>query len=156
MGKFPTIVKWYIDTMVVYNCYTDASTIGEYGDGTSGLAAILVNITDNRLMLSMGRTNEVDDCTVAELFAIRLGLFLSKSVVKEGDTLRICSDSLTSIEHLEDDIESDNQDIGEIKHYINKILKTYPCKVQFQWVRGHSDHPMNDMADYIAYHHAQG
>ena len=156
MGIFPTIVKWYIDPMVVYNCYTDASTIGEYGDGTSGLAAILVNITDNRLMTSMGRTNDVDDCTVAELFAIRLGLFLAESVVKEGDTLRICSDSLTSIEHLEDDIESDNQDIGEITHFIKKILNTYPCDVQFQWVRGHSDHPMNDMADYIAYHHAQG
>ncbi len=156
MGIFPTIVKWYIDPMVVYNCYTDASTIGEYGDSTSGLAAILVNITDNRLMTSMGRTNDVDDCTVAELFAIRLGLFLAESVVKEGDTLRICSDSLTSIEHLEDYIESDNQDIGEIKHFIKKILDTYPCDVQFQWVRGHSDHPMNDMADYIAYHHAQG
>ena len=156
MGIFPTIVKWCIDSMVVYNCYTDASTIGEYDNATSGLAAILVNITDNRLLTSMGRTNEVDDCTVAELFAIRLGLFLAKPIVREGDTLRICSDSLTSIEHLEDSIESDNQDIGEIKHYINKILKTYPCKVQFQWVRGHSDHPMNDMADYIAYHHAQG
>jgi len=156
VGIFPTIVKWYIDPMVVYNCYTDASTIGEYGDSTSGLAAILVNITDNRLMTSMGRTNDVDDCTVAELFAIRLGLFLAESVVKEGDTLRICSDSLTSIEHLEDYIESDNQDIGEIKHFIKKILDTYPCDVQFQWVRGHSDHPMNDMADYIAYHHAQG
>ena len=112
--------------MVVYNCYTDASTIGDYGseDATSGLAAILVNITDNRLMTSMGRTSDVDDCTVAELFAIRLGLFLSKSIVEEGDTLRICTDSLTSIEHLEDDVITDNEDIGEITHFINKILKT--------------------------------
>ena len=70
--------------MIVYNCYTDASTIEDNEYGTSGLAAILVNITDNRLMLSMGRTNDVDNCTVAEMFAIRLGLFLSKSVVKEG------------------------------------------------------------------------
>ncbi len=142
--------------MVVYNCYTDASTIGEDEYATSGLAAILVNITDNKLMTSMGRTSDVDDCTIAELFAIRLGLFLSKSVVKEGDILRICTDSLSSIEHLEDEIVTANEDIGEIKHYINKILKTYPCDVQFQWVKGHSDHPINDMADYIAYHHAQG
>ena len=55
MGIFPTIVKWCIDSMVVYNCYTDASTIGEYDNATSGLAAILVNITDNRLLTSMGK-----------------------------------------------------------------------------------------------------
>jgi len=142
--------------MIVYNCYTDASTIGEYETASSGMAAILVNITDNRLVYSMGRTNDVDNCTVAELFAMRLGLFLSKSVVKEDDLLRICSDSLSAIEHVEGRTETENEDIGEITHFIQKILKTYPCDVQFQWVRGHSDHPMNDMADYIAYHHAQG
>lgn len=142
--------------MIVYNCYTDASTIEDSVDSTSGLAAILVNITDNRLVYSMGRTNDVDNCTVAELFAIRLGLFLSKSVVKEGDLLRICSDSLSAIEHLEDAVETNNEDVNEIKHFIHRILKKYPCEVQFQWVRGHSNHPMNDMADYIAYHHAQG
>ncbi len=142
--------------MTVYNCYTDASTIEDSVDSTSGLAAILVNITDNRLVYSMGRTNDVDNCTVAELFAIRLGLFLSKSVVKEGDLLRICSDSLSAIEHLEDAVETNNEDVNEIKHFIHRILKKYPCEVQFQWVRGHSNHPMNDMADYIAYHHAQG
>ena len=120
------------------------------------MAAILVNITDNKLMLSMGRTNDVDNCTVAELFAIRLGLFLSKSTVKEGDLLRICSDSLSAIEHVEGAVDTENEDIGEITHFIQKILKTYPCEVQFQWIRGHSDHPMNDMSDYIAYHHAQG
>ena len=142
--------------MIVYNCYTDASTVGEYEYASSGMAAILVNITDNKLIYSMGRTNDVNNCTVAELFAIRLGLFLSKSVVKEGDLLRICSDSLSAIEHVEGTSETGNEDIGEITHFIQKILKTYPCDVQFQWVRGHSDHPMNDMADYIAYHHAQG
>ena len=142
--------------MVVYNCYTDASTIGHHRYASSGMAAILVNITDNKLIYSMGRTNDVDNCTVAELFAIRLGLFLSKSVVKEGDLLRICSDSLSAIEHVEGRTDTENEDIGEITHFIQKILKTYPCDVQFQWVRGHSDHPMNDMADYIAYHHAQG
>ena len=142
--------------MIVYNCYTDASTIEDSVDSTSGLAAILVNITDNKLVYSMGRTNDVDNCTVAELFAIRLGLFLSKSVVKEGDLLRICSDSLSAIEHLEDAVETNNEDVNEIKHFIHRILKKYPCEVQFQWVRGHSNHPMNDMADYIAYHHAQG
>ena len=142
--------------MIVYNCYTDASTIEDSVDSTSGLAAILVNITDNRLVYSMGRTNDVDNCTVAELFAIRLGLFLSKSVVKERDLLRICSDSLSAIEHLEDAVETNNEDVNEIKHFIHRILKKYPCEVQFQWVRGHSNHPMNDMADYIAYHHAQG
>ena len=142
--------------MVVYNCYTDASTIGEYEYASSGMAAILVNITDNKLMLSMGRTNDVDNCTVAELFAIRLGLFLSKSTVKEGDLLRICSDSLSAIEHVEGAVDTENEDIGEITHFIQKILKTYPCEVQFQWIRGHSEHPMNDMSDYIAYHHAQG
>ena len=105
---------------------------------------------------SMGRTNDVDNCTVAELFAIRLGLFLSKSTVREGDLLRICSDSLSAIEHLEDAVETNNEDVGEIKHFIQRILETYPCDVEFQWVRGHSDHPMNDMADYIAYRHAQG
>ena len=142
--------------MIVYNCYTDASTVGEYEYASSGMAAILVNITDNKLIYSMGRTNDVNNCTVAELFAIRLGLFLSKSVVKQGDLLRICSDSLSAIEHVEGTTSTENEDIGEITHFIQKILKTYPCDVQFQWVRGHSDHPMNDMADYIAYHHAQG
>ena len=121
--------------MIVYNCYTDASTIEDSVDSTSGLAAILVNITDNRLVYSMGRTNDVDNCTVAELFAIRLGLFLSKSVVKEGDLLRICSDSLSAIEHLEDAVETNNEDVNEIKHFIHRILKKYPCEVQFQWVR---------------------
>jgi len=142
--------------MIVYNCYTDASTVGEYEYASSGMAAILVNITDNKLIYSMGRTNDVNNCTVAELFAIRLGLFLSRSVVKDGDLLRICSDSLSAIEHVEGTTNTENEDIGEITHFIQKILKTYPCDVQFQWVRGHSDHPMNDMADYIAYHHAQG
>ena len=142
--------------MVVYNCYTDASTIESNIDYSSGLSAILVNITDNRLMLSMGRTNDVDNCTVAEMYAIRLGLFLSKSTVREGDLLRICSDSLSAIEHLEDSVETNNEDVGEIKHFIQRILKTYPCDVEFQWGRSHSNHPMNDMADYIAYRHAQG
>ena len=61
-----------------------------------------------------------------------------------------------AIEHVEGTTDIENEDIGEITHFIQKIVKTYPCDVQFQWVRGHSDHPMNDMADYIAYHHAQG
>ena len=142
--------------MIVYNCYTDASTIGEYEYASSGIAAILVNITDNRLMTSMGRTTKHDNCTMAEMQAIRLGLFLSKPIVEHGDLLRICSDSLTCIEQLEGQEESYHPDLLKANKIINKTIDSYPCDVQFQWVRGHSDHPMNDMADYIAYHHAQG
>jgi len=142
--------------MIVYNCYTDASTIEDSVDSTSGLAAILVNITDNRLMTSMGRTTSLDNCTLAEMHAIRLGLFLSKPIVENGDLLRICSDSLTCIEQIEGHEESHHPELLKANQLINKTIDSYPCNVQFQWVRGHSDHPMNDMADYIAYHHAQG
>ena len=142
--------------MVVYNCYTDASTIESSIEYSSGLSAILVNITDNRILKSIGQTKDIGNCTHAELSAINLGLVLAKTVADENDFVRIVSDSLSAIELIESDEDPRNEVMVSTTRTIRSRIDNFPCRVELQWVRSHSEHPINDMADYIAYRHAQG
>ena len=92
-----------------------------------------------------------------ELSAIRRGVQASVSAHKslqEGmGTLTVLSDSrraLELLERLRSDATlatDDSEAVGEGRRILG-LLKN--AKVEFQWVRGHSGHPLNEIADRLA------
>jgi len=142
--------------MTIYNFYTDASTINSNYGSSSGIAVVVVNIDEQRMIFSIGKTIDVGNNIEAELKAIELALISGHSLLKEDDLIRICSDCEPALEIAEGDVISYKKELREVGESIDQIIKDYRCDIEFQWVRGHADNEFNNMTDYLAYHHAQG
>lgn len=143
--------------MKEYNCYTDAS-IRPNGKGyRAGGAFVLVDLTNDCIVLTEGRTYHLEhgDSIYAELKAIARALIVCNFKIEKDSVFRICSDCLVAINMItkESIIQS-----GKTRQLVKKIHKTidkFPTRVQFQWVKSHSDHPMNDLVDSLAKTHSR-
>ena len=142
--------------MTEYNCYTDASTLKHLEFPRSGIAAVVVNLDYNMMEKSLAQQIDVDDNIFAELKAINLGIGISASVLCEDDLLRICTDCQPAMDMINSENENRNPRINRVLKKIDNAVDRLPCDIQFQWVKSHSEHPVNDFADMLAYRHAQG
>lgn len=97
---------------------------------------------------------------MGELVAIIFGINEVSSVIINGgydvELVRICSDCIPALDLALGESRSDSEGIGELLEILEGATEEIPCEVEFQWVRGHSNHKMNDLADHLAYHHAKG
>ena len=142
--------------MTQYNCYTDASTLKHLNYPTSGIAAVIVNLDYDRLEKSVAQHLETEDNIVAELKAISLGISVSASFLTTDDLLRVCSDCQPALDLITEQGESDLPKMSRILDKIDRTMGFFPCDIEFQWVKSHSNHPINDFADSLAHQHAQG
>ncbi len=142
--------------MTEYNCYTDASTLKHLPNPTSGIAAVVVNLDYNRLEKTTAQYLRSDNNIYAEVRAVNLGISTSSGFLCEDDLLRICTDCQPAIDLITTDSEVSSDRMSRVLDRIDKIIDRLPCDIQFQWVKGHSNHPVNDFADSLAYTHAQG
>lgn len=118
--------------------YTDGSCItGKIG----GYCAIVVDENNQETIISGGALNTTNN--IMELTAIYEGL---KSLPKKRCTVLVESDSTYAIGVSSGNFKANkNQDIvAKIRNEVSKH------DVEFTWVKGHSDNPMNEKCDKIA------
>jgi len=124
----------------------------------AGISFVLVDVSADRIMISKGETVTLKkkNNVYAELAAIVMALEECEVLLNNDTVFRICSDCEPALE-----IAAGNRLVRtpKMKSMVTKLedlLEKYPCDIHFQWVRSHSNHPINDFADLIAYHHARG
>jgi ribonuclease HI len=83
-----------------------------------------------------------------------------KETISSGDytpkLVRIISDCTAALDLASGEGRSDNKEIGDLLEILDELSVEITCPIEFQWVKAHSNHRMNDLADYLAYHHARG
>ena len=70
--------------------------------------------------------------------------------------LRICSDCESALDLASGDSHTEQDDLINLVKAIDVQCNNVPFDIEFQWVRSHSNHEYNDLADTLAYSHAQG
>lgn len=145
---------------MTFNVYTDASVLPDEGN-EAGVGAVVYCTEYERIIHSAGAyINRVLNVTMAEVVAIIYGLNQVVSVINDGGydikLVRICSDCTSALDLVSGEGASDEYEVAELIEILDEAMADVSCDVEFQWVRGHSDHRMNDLADYLAYHHAKG
>ena len=130
--------------------YTDGSCIGNPGSG--GWAAIIIN-GDKKNIIS-GRKKNTTNNQMELMAAIKALAFFSKK-----QKIRIYTDSNYVKEGITNWIkiwEKNNWKTADKKNVKNvdlwKELKelTKSNEIEWNWVKGHSNEPMNDLADKLA------
>tara|TARA_B100001939_G_scaffold77875_1_gene65795 strand:- start:212 stop:589 length:378 start_codon:yes stop_codon:yes gene_type:complete len=124
----------------------------------AGISFVLLDVKADRVVMSKGMTIPIKkrNNVYAELAAISLALKECLPLVDEDTTFRICSDCEPALEIAAGTRPVRTSKMRSITEEVDALLDEYPCDIHFQWIKSHSNHPMNDFADMIAYHHARG
>lgn len=129
--------------------YTDGSSRGNPGPGGYGLILHLNN-TNHYKELSQGYRKTTNNRM--ELLAVIVGL---EALTKDHLKVLVVSDS----KYVVDAVMKGWVFGWEKKNFVGKknpdlwirFLKAYrKHQVQFQWVKGHNNHPMNERCDFLA------
>jgi len=109
-------------------------------------------------MISGGRTLQIEkkDNVYAELGAIVMALSECTALLDDETVFRICSDCQPALDIASGDRPVRTKSMKSMALELEELVEEYPCDIHFQWVKSHSNHPINDFADLIAYHHARG
>ena len=115
-------------------------------------------MSEDRIVMSKGKTLPIKkkDNVFAELAAIVMALLECKSLLDEETVFRICSDCQPALDIASGDRPVSTKRMKSMAVKLEESVEDYPCDIHFQWVKSHSNHPINDFADLIAYHHARG
>ena len=140
--------------------YTDASVLIDE-DNEAGVGIVVYCTEYKRIIHSSGiYINRVDGPTTAELVAIIYGINEVKRVIEDGSynpkLVRIISDCTSALDLAAGDGGTDDECISELLEILDETSTDVSCPIEYQWVKAHSNHKMNDIADYLAYHPAQG
>ena len=102
---------------------------------------------------------DAPNSTLAELTAIIYGLIHMGRYLKDSNKsaklVRVCSDCTSAIDLASGEGQSDDKSTLELLSILEDTLSRVDYDVQFQWVKGHSGHRMNEISDQLAYWHAQ-
>ena len=136
------------------NVYTDASVLTQQGN-KSGIG-IVVTI-QGEIYKTVGQYIGRTDIVTAELLAILMGLKEARDVAKhlDLDVIRICSDCIPALDMATGDSSPQKNETQMIAEKIDEICFGLDADVDFQWIRSHNGNKYNEMADQIAYEHAQ-
>jgi ribonuclease HI len=140
--------------------YTDASVLPD-DDNEAGVGAVIYCTEHERILHSSGiYISRVDSPTTAELVAIIHGMNQVRETIDSGSytpkLIRIISDCTAALDLASGEGSSDNEGISDLLEILDEVSEKINCPIEFQWVKAHSNHRMNDLADYLAYHHARG
>ena len=109
-------------------------------------------------MISKGENLPIEkkDNVYAELGAIVMALSECRSLLDDETVFRICSDCEPALDIASGNRPGRTKKMKEMVSELEDLLQEYPCDIHFQWVKSHSNHPINDFADLIAYNHSRG
>ena len=143
---------------MIVTIYTDASTLPEQ-DSRSGIGVIVTLFGEIYKTVGMYVGKGLDN-TQAELLAILMGLKEARDIDKADDLhlVRICSDCIPAIDLAYGDSqvkESSPKEVSRMVEKIDELVFSMSCPVEYQWVRAHNGNHYNEMADELAYEHAQ-
>ena len=137
---------------MTYNIYTAASVIVN-DDFRAGVGLTIYCNETKSIEMSVGfNIGDAPNSTLAELTAIIYGLIHMGRYLKDSNKsaklVRVCSDCTSAIDLASGEGQSDDKSLED-------TLSRVDYDVQFQWVKGHSGHRMNEISDQLAYWHAQ-
>ena len=91
--------------------------------------------------------------TYAELFAIQLALLEASKIasVRKIGVCRIVSDCEPAILLCMGENQTKKPELVPLLTIIKNFEDSLGVKIQYQWVKSHSSHKYNNMADKIAY-----
>ena len=121
--------------------YTDGACRGNPGPG--GWAAILSY--GERVKVVTGRDQDTTNNRM-ELVAVFQGL----AALKEPCSVTVCTDSQNVIGWLSEGWRRKNPEIARLCHTIDLLVAACGHRVRYEWVKGHSGHPLNERADQLA------
>lgn len=135
--------------------YTDGSSRGNPGPGGYGVVMILEN-TDYKKELSQGFIKTTNNRM--ELLAVIVGL---EQINKPDQNVMIVSDSKYVVDAINMKwlIGWQKKRFKDVKNpdLWQRFLKVYrQHEVEFKWIKGHNNHPMNERCDFLAVQAAMG
>ena len=131
--------------------YTDGCYLQKLKKGA--FVAIIKSLT-NKLSIHYNKTNETSSCLI-ELMAVIKGLEVSQHI----NELRIISDSRYVIKGLTEWIfnwklnnwyTAQGEKVKNINYWKRFDELSKGKYIEFEWVKGHSQHPENTLCDYYA------
>lgn len=129
--------------------YTDGSSRGNPGPGGYG---VILHLNNSQYYKELSQGYRKTTNNRMELLAAIVGL---EALTKEGLTVLVVSDS----KYVVDAVTKKWVFGWERKRFAGKknpdlwirFLKVYrKHQVQFQWIKGHNNHPMNERCDFLA------
>lgn len=129
--------------------YTDGSSRGNPGPGGYG---VILHLNNSQYYKELSQGYRKTTNNRMELLAAIVGL---EALTKEGLSVLVVSDS----KYVVDAVAKKWVFGWERKRFAGKknpdlwirFLKVYrKHQVQFQWVKGHNNHPMNERCDFLA------
>ena len=129
--------------------YTDGSSRGNPGPGGYG---VILHLNNSQYYKELSQGYRKTTNNRMELLAAIAGL---EALTKEGLTVLVVSDS----KYVVDAVAKKWVFGWERKRFAGKknpdlwirFLKVYrKHQVQFQWIKGHNNHPMNERCDFLA------
>lgn len=135
--------------------YTDGSSRGNPGPGGYGVVMMLEN-TDYKKELSQGFVKTTNNRM--ELLAVIVGL---EQINKPDQNVLIVSDSKYVVDaiNMKWIIGWQKKRFKDVKNpdLWQRFLKVYQQhEVEFKWIKGHNNHPMNERCDFLAVQAAMG
>lgn len=140
---------------MIITIYTDASTLKDQ-DNRSGIGLVVTMFGEVYKTVGMyvGKLNN----TNAELLGILLALKEARELDEIDDihVVRICCDCIPAIDLAcgDSQVSVDNQEGASIIEKIDELSFAISCPIEYQWVKAHNGNPYNEMADELAYEHA--
>ena len=129
--------------------YTDGSSRGNPGPGDYG---VILHLNNSQYYKELSQGYRKTTNNRMELLAAIVGL---EALTKEGLSVLVVSDS----KYVVDAVAKKWVFGWERKRFAGKknpdlwirFLKVYrKHQVQFQWIKGHNNHPMNERCDFLA------
>lgn len=143
---------------MIVTIYTDASTLHQ-SDSRSGIGVIVTLFGEVYKTVGMYVGQGLSN-TEAETLAILIGLKEAREIdeIEDLHLVRICSDCIPAIDLANGDTqvkESAPKEAVRIVEKIDELVFGMSCPVEYQWVRAHNGNKYNELADELAYEHAQ-
>jgi len=142
---------------MILTIYSDASTLPDC-DNRSGIGVIVTLFGEVYKTLGMyiGKMSNTD----AELMGILMALKEAREIdrVDDLELVRVCCDCIPAMDLACGDSnlnEDSSYEAGRILEKIDYLSFSMSCPVEYQWVKAHNGNTYNEMADELAYEHAQ-
>jgi ribonuclease HI len=142
---------------MIVTVYCDASTLPDYDDRSGiGVIVTLFGEVYKTIGMYVGELRNTD----AELLGILMALKEAREVDKVDtvNLVRVCCDCIPAIDLAVGDaqiVSADRVEASRILEKIDELTFAMSCPVEYQWVRAHNGNKYNELADELAYEHAQ-
>lgn len=142
---------------MIVTVYCDASTLPDHDDRSGiGVIVTLFGEVYKTVGMYVGELRNTD----AELLGILMALKEAREVdkVDKITLVRVCCDCIPAIDLAVGDaqiVSANRVEASMILEKIDEITFAMSCPVEYQWVRAHNGNKYNELADELAYEHAQ-